>query len=214
MASWQLALDLRDGGEQPIFIRLARAISDDVRRGRLKPGDALPGSRTLARALGVHRNTVLAAYAELAAEGWISAEAAARTFVSHALPDVEAAAAGGGRRPRSASTWARPAIGETPARRAARKSSRRACWRCRAASPTYACCRRRRWPAPIGVRSSDTDRRCSATATRAATPGCATALAGMLSALRGVPADDESLMVTRGSQLALDLVARALLWAR
>ena len=61
MANWQVALDLKEqkgGAEQPIFIRLARAISDDVRRGRLKPGDALPGSRSLARALGVHRNTV------------------------------------------------------------------------------------------------------------------------------------------------------------
>src|SRR6201986_749805 len=92
MAHWQVALDLRDGpaqqGEQPIFIRLARAISDDVRRGRLRPGDALPGSRSLARALGIHRNTVLAAYAELAAEGWITTEEAAGTFVSPALPDV------------------------------------------------------------------------------------------------------------------------------
>src|SRR5438067_8035852 len=89
---WELNIDLAATGreEQPIFLRLARAISDDVRRGRLKPGDALPGSRSLARALGVHRNTVLAAYAELAAEGWITTEAAARTFVSHALPDVEA----------------------------------------------------------------------------------------------------------------------------
>src|SRR5436853_6336014 len=90
MAQWQVALDLQAGDEQPIFIRLARAISDDVRRGRLKPGDALPGSRSLAPALGVDRNTVLAAYAELTAEGWITTEAAARTFVSHALPDVEA----------------------------------------------------------------------------------------------------------------------------
>src|SRR5438874_9853223 len=90
MRGWQVALDLRGESEQPIFIRLARAISDDVRRGRLKPGDALPGSRSLARALGVHRNTVLAAYAELTAEGWITTEAAARTLVSHALPDVEA----------------------------------------------------------------------------------------------------------------------------
>src|SRR3954454_14867967 len=90
MAQWQVALDLdaHTGGGQPIFIRLARAISDDVRRGRLKPGDALPGSRSLARALGVHRNTVLAAYAELAAEGWITTEEAAATFVSPALPEV------------------------------------------------------------------------------------------------------------------------------
>src|ERR1700748_104282 len=91
MRGWEVAVDLRRDGAQPIFLRLARAISDDVRRGRLKPGDALPGSRTLARTLGVHRNTVLAAYAELAAEGWITTEAAARTFVSHALPDVDAA---------------------------------------------------------------------------------------------------------------------------
>src|SRR4051812_25409491 len=90
MRGWQVTLDLHGESEQPIFIRLARAISDDVRRGRLKPGDALPGSRSLARVLGVHRNTVLAAYAELAAEGWITTEAAARTLVSHALPDVEA----------------------------------------------------------------------------------------------------------------------------
>src|SRR6478752_10455388 len=89
MAGWQVAVDLRGEGEQPIFIRLARAISDDVRRGRLKPGDALPGSRSLARDLGVHRNTVLAAYAELAAEGWITTAAAAGTFVSRALPEVE-----------------------------------------------------------------------------------------------------------------------------
>src|SRR4051794_14686632 len=89
MRGWQMAVDLRGEGEQPIFIRLARAISDDVRRGRLKPGDALPGSRSLARDLGVHRNTVLAAYAELAAEGWVTTAAAAGTFVSRALPEVE-----------------------------------------------------------------------------------------------------------------------------
>ena len=44
------------------------------RRGRLRPGDALPGSRALAQSLGVHRNTVLAACAELTAEGWIFSE--------------------------------------------------------------------------------------------------------------------------------------------
>src|SRR5215468_2896245 len=86
MAQWQLAVDLRGGSEQPIFIRLARAISDDVRRGRLKPGDALPGSRTLARTLGVHRNTVLAAYAELAAEGWITTAATAPAALGFDLP--------------------------------------------------------------------------------------------------------------------------------
>src|SRR5262244_922605 len=97
MRSWQLAVDLRGDNERPIFIRLARAISDDVRRGRLKPGDALPGSRSLARTLGVHRNTVLAAYGELAAEGWVTTAAAAGTFVSPALPELEPRRAAPGR---------------------------------------------------------------------------------------------------------------------
>jgi hypothetical protein len=42
----------------PVYLQIARAIADDVRRARLPPGDALPGSRTLARTLNVHRNTV------------------------------------------------------------------------------------------------------------------------------------------------------------
>ncbi|MBL8765672.1 MAG: winged helix-turn-helix transcriptional regulator, partial [Phycisphaerae bacterium] len=62
------ALSLDESGDLPLFLRIARAVRDDVRRGRLLPGAALPGSRTLATQLGVHRNTVLAAFRELAAE--------------------------------------------------------------------------------------------------------------------------------------------------
>jgi hypothetical protein len=43
-------------GEDPLYARIATAIVADVRRGRLRPGDALPGSRTLAETLGVQRN--------------------------------------------------------------------------------------------------------------------------------------------------------------
>jgi len=57
------------------------AIVGDIRRARLGPGDALPGSRTLAHSLDVHRNTVLAAYTELAVEGWVRTEIAGGTFV-------------------------------------------------------------------------------------------------------------------------------------
>src|SRR4051812_31806623 len=78
---WQLALQTAES-DQPVFLQIARAVIDDVKRGRLKPGAPLPGSRTLAETLGVHRNTVLAAYDELAAEGWIVREPARGTFVS------------------------------------------------------------------------------------------------------------------------------------
>lgn len=66
----QLRLRVEDG-PQPMFVRIAEAVVRDVRRGRLRPGDALPGSRSLADQLGVHRNTVTAAFSELRAQGWI-----------------------------------------------------------------------------------------------------------------------------------------------
>src|SRR5579864_7229352 len=83
--SWEVALELDREG--PRFLQIARAIVGDIKRGRLRPGAELPGSRTLAQALGVHRNTVLAAYEELAAEGWIDRQRARGTFVSDDLPD-------------------------------------------------------------------------------------------------------------------------------
>lgn len=72
----------------PLYRQIARAITDDIRRGRLRAGDALPGSRTLARALGVQRLTVVTAYDELTAEGWIVSRPARGAFVSPALPEA------------------------------------------------------------------------------------------------------------------------------
>ena len=83
---WTLTVSLEDAGG-PVYARIARAITDDIRRGRLRPGDALPGSRMLAASLGVHRNTVLAAYEALRAEAWIETESAAVTRVARALPE-------------------------------------------------------------------------------------------------------------------------------
>jgi GntR family transcriptional regulator/MocR family aminotransferase len=54
-------------GDGPMFQRIAKAVVDDIRRGRLVAAQRLPGSRALADELGVHRNTVLAALAELEA---------------------------------------------------------------------------------------------------------------------------------------------------
>ena len=81
--SFPVALDARSG--EPLALQISRAIAGDIRRGRLKAGALLPGSRTLAATLGVHRNTVLAAYRELEAEGWIE-PGARSTRVAGSLP--------------------------------------------------------------------------------------------------------------------------------
>src|SRR5690349_9661189 len=88
MKGWNLTIDLHAPSPTPLFVRIARALEEDIRRGRLPPGAPLPGSRTLADSLGVHRNTVLAAYRELETQGWISTSAARATYVSPTLPDV------------------------------------------------------------------------------------------------------------------------------
>ncbi|HYQ31557.1 MAG TPA: GntR family transcriptional regulator, partial [Polyangiaceae bacterium] len=82
-----LARNLVDPGKSPVFVRIAELLSGEIGRGRLRPGDRLPGTRTLAVQLGVGRNTVVAAYAELAAEGWLVTRAAGGSFVSNELPE-------------------------------------------------------------------------------------------------------------------------------
>jgi GntR family transcriptional regulator/MocR family aminotransferase len=72
---------------RPIFAQIADRLAEAIRSGRLAPGDRLPGSRSLAASLAVHRNTVLAAYAELFAQGWITGEAGRGTFVSESVPE-------------------------------------------------------------------------------------------------------------------------------
>ncbi|MER6916964.1 PLP-dependent aminotransferase family protein [Streptomyces sp. NPDC000594] len=61
---------------------LTDALREAVRDGRLAPGTRLPSSRSLAADLGVARNTVVDAYAELVAEGWLTARQGSGTRVA------------------------------------------------------------------------------------------------------------------------------------
>ena len=86
MRRWELAVALDPSRELPLFLQLASALAGDIRRGRLKPGEQLPGSRELAARLRVNRNTVVAGYHELAAEGLISTRVGGGTFVTAPPP--------------------------------------------------------------------------------------------------------------------------------
>ncbi|GGX60602.1 MocR-like pyridoxine biosynthesis transcription factor PdxR [Streptomyces fructofermentans] len=79
-----LLLDLRPGLSGPGGRRAALigALREAVRGGRLAPGTRLPPYRSLAADLGVARNTVADAYAELVAEGWLTARQGSGTRVA------------------------------------------------------------------------------------------------------------------------------------
>jgi len=68
---------------QQLFLALRQAILD----GRLTPGTRLPSSRSLASDLNVSRNTVLSAYDQLTAEGYLVSRIGAGSYVSDQLPD-------------------------------------------------------------------------------------------------------------------------------
>ncbi|GAA0800223.1 PLP-dependent aminotransferase family protein [Cupriavidus gilardii] len=67
--------------------QLSRLLREAIRRGELKPGELLPSTRHLASSLGVSRGTVLEAFEQLIAEGYLEAQAGAGTRVATALAD-------------------------------------------------------------------------------------------------------------------------------
>lgn len=80
-------LDLRQGitpGARGAREALLDALRDAIRSGRLAPEAMLPPSRSLAADLGLARNTVAEAYADLVAEGWLASRQGAGTWVVNA----------------------------------------------------------------------------------------------------------------------------------
>ncbi|MDH6452365.1 MULTISPECIES: PLP-dependent aminotransferase family protein [unclassified Streptomyces] len=73
---------------------LTDALREAVRTGRLAPGTRLPSSRSLAADLGIARNTVADAYADLVAEGWLTARQGSGTRVATGHAATGSVAAG------------------------------------------------------------------------------------------------------------------------
>ncbi|MBU9214924.1 PLP-dependent aminotransferase family protein [Burkholderia gladioli] len=65
--------------------QLAQALRDAIRRGGLLPGEPLPATRQLAAALGLARGTVIEAFEQLVAEGFLVSRGRTGTWVAPAL---------------------------------------------------------------------------------------------------------------------------------
>jgi len=66
----------------PLHARIQRAIRELILDGALGPGKPLPASRALAKSLGVSRDTIESAYAQLHAEGFIERRVGSGSFVA------------------------------------------------------------------------------------------------------------------------------------
>jgi GntR family transcriptional regulator/MocR family aminotransferase len=207
MRRWDLGVALDATRDQPLFLQLASAVADEIRSGRLKPGEPLPGSRELAAQLGVNRNTVMASYAELAAEGLVDARIGGGTFVSAPMARTGHPAT------------ARARGSDVPTYRLARPlqfPAQRA-----AASPgtlnlALGLPDVRLFPAAALARAfrraiSPRSRASLSYAEPCGHPRLRRELAMMLARSRGLAVTADNLMVTRSIEQAIDLVARTLL---
>lgn len=75
--------------QKPVFLQITAALTENIRQGIIPAGIQLPGTRTMADLLGLHRKTVVAAYDELLAQGWLETQHSRGTFVSQKLPEIK-----------------------------------------------------------------------------------------------------------------------------
>ena len=78
-------MHLQLDGRGPLHAQLTRALKTAVFAGRVHQGSRLPATRQLARELGVSRNTVLAAYEQLRAEGFVDGRVGSGSYVTPPL---------------------------------------------------------------------------------------------------------------------------------
>jgi 2-aminoadipate transaminase len=90
-----MRMDLKPDSAVPIYLQIKQHLQDQIEEGILPPASRLPPTRSLAEELEVSRVTVVNAYAELAAEGWVQAHVGRGTFVSDRRRHVDRAWADG-----------------------------------------------------------------------------------------------------------------------
>lgn len=205
---WKLSLDgVPAEGQQSLRMHMVHRIIRDIQRGRLSPGAFLPSSRELSASVGVNRKTIVLVYEELKAQGWLEATSTRGTRVAIALPeqlpDEMKGQAGPGDQPDFTFARSTVQLSVTPHRDTLTLDLGSP--DCRLFPPDVLgrAYRDAALQTSRGRRLSYGDPRGSLVLREN--------IAAMLGAQRGMVVRPEHICVTRGSQMALTLVARAIL---
>lgn len=89
MIPWATLLRIDRQAGQAVYLQIANQIVKEIRSGILKPGLKLPSTRQLSELLGVHRKTIVQAYDELDAQGWLDIRPNRGAFISGQLPETQ-----------------------------------------------------------------------------------------------------------------------------
>jgi GntR family transcriptional regulator / MocR family aminotransferase len=204
-----MLLELDGGG--PRYAQITRALLSQIHSGLLSPGARVPGTRELARELACSRNVVLLAYEQLVLEGYLVGRTKAGTFVSAELPCASGAhARTPGEPPRSLSlsprgraladlaAEARPVI--APARDLAINFMSGTC------APDDHLVSRLRSSLAYAIRAQP-----FGYIDPAGDAGLREQVSERLRGARGIVRSPEQIVITSGTQQALDICARLLL---
>ena len=88
LRSWDLKIELDHKSGLAIYMQIVQKIIEEIQLGRIPSATAMPGTRDLAGILGVNRKTVVFAYDELVAQGWLTTEFRRGSFVSLNIPNT------------------------------------------------------------------------------------------------------------------------------
>jgi GntR family transcriptional regulator len=82
-------LTINEADSRPIYLQIISQIREQVRSGRLKPGDELPSVRELADSLNINMHTVRSAYLKLRDQGIINLRLGRRATIAKSHPPVK-----------------------------------------------------------------------------------------------------------------------------
>jgi len=196
---------------EPLHRQIYNAYRTAILDRRLRPGQRIPSTRSLAFELGVSRFPVLNAYAQLLAEGYFESRVGAGTVVSGSLPEQFTSSRPTGARLLTASSVARPV-----SRRSSILRLERVPWM-------------QGWGAfsvgqvafdhfPLQVWSNLVARHCRKMSARSfhygdqmGSPAFRETIASYLRIARSLRCEAQQIMIVSGSQQALEISARVLL---
>ena len=198
-------LSLARGSAKPLHLQVYDQLRALIMRRTLRPGAALPSTRALAGDLGVARNTVIAAYEQLEAEGYLVTRPGACAVVANLPMDAAARVAAPPEPADLLSARGRLMVSQP------RQSSLPGRVAFHPGTPEIATFPFAIWRRLLarGVRPYGED--LFSYHSVAGHLPLRAAIAAYLAVSRGVVCDPEQIVITTGAQAALDLLARLLL---
>ncbi|MCG8383089.1 MAG: PLP-dependent aminotransferase family protein [Gammaproteobacteria bacterium] len=201
-------ITLKAGKRDPLHKQLYEAVREAILNGKFPAGAQLPSSRIFAQTLAVSRNTVVSAFDQLQAEGYIESRVGAGSFVTSTTPESQLHAS---------RTTPLPAL--TMTSRLSRRGQRLASSSPRQAGEAFNAFapgtpELKQFPRQVWARLLSRHARDTRLLSYSASAGYAPlreTLADYLQACRAVQCTSKQVLITCGAQQALDLCSRLLI---